>query len=166
MSRIYDVIFRLYPHMLYIIFSSNIYGWGWAAAIKHKWDESCKTFQPNSWTETNGKFLWAAFPLDAYLEILANPCWGITELAPKMGKTKGIPPRMAFFPSNTLFFDTKSCSWLLTRQLTMVQPCRLMVHIVLLPRSIITTGTWDDMAATAVCLLCGQARRWSCSSCC
>ena len=37
-------------------------------------------------------------------------------------------------------------TWLLTRQETMVAPCRLMVQVVLLPRSMGTTGTWLDIA--------------------
>ena len=36
-------------------------------------------------------------------------------------------------------------SWLLTLQLTMVAPCRLMVQVVLLPLSMGTTGTWQAM---------------------
>ncbi len=47
---------------------------------------------------------------------------------------------MAFFPSNTDRLETNSCSWLLTRHDTIVHPCRLMVHVVLLPRSRTTTG--------------------------
>ena len=68
----------------------------------------------------------------------------MTDDGPKVGKKKGIPPLMAFLPSNTLLLLTKSCSWLLTLHETMVQPCRLMVHVVLLPRSIITTGGEEE----------------------
>merc|ERR1719323_2779469 len=84
-----------------------------------------------------------------HLLILANPCCGMTEEGPKMGKTKGTPPRMAFLPSNTDLLDTNSCSWLLTLQETMVQPWRLMVQVVLLPRSSTTTG--GDAIAVARC---------------
>lgn len=37
------------------------------------------------------------------------------------------------------------CAWLLTLQLTMVAPCRLMVQVVLLPLSMGTTGVWHAM---------------------
>ena len=36
-------------------------------------------------------------------EILANPCWAPNSHGPNWGKQTGIPPRMAFVPSNLAF---------------------------------------------------------------
>ena len=47
-------------------------------------------------------------------------------------------------------------SWLLTLQLTMVAPCRLMVQVVLLPLSMGTTGTWHAILVTPT-----PAAHWS-----
>ena len=48
---------------------------------------------------------------NCHLEIRAKPCWGWIVDEPKTGKTKGIPPRIGFLPSNTDLLLTKSCSW-------------------------------------------------------
>ena len=47
-------------------------------------------------------------------------------------------------------------AWLLTRQLTMVAPWRLMVQVVLLPLSMGTTGTWHAILVTPT-----PAAHWS-----
>ena len=49
-----------------------------------------------------------------------------------------------------------SLAWLLTRQLTMVAPWRLMVQVVLLPLSMGTTGTWHAILVTPT-----PAAHWS-----
>ena len=53
------------------------------------------------------------------------------------------PDRRTFSgAASRLCRDVRWLTWLLTLQDTMVAPCRLMVQVVLFPRSIGTTGTW------------------------